>query len=250
MKMMNKPWEIKISNQRTNNTIYTFHLFCEDRNSEPLYFEQFNSSKVKIICHREQKSMFRNYVKAIKKCTEEGFIKKHESGFKVVREGMEVWCVFDRDKGSQGEDIDEGDITFDHVISNSTGVNIAWSNDAFELWILLHLMDIPDEEFENAKNREYYYQKLEDYLKNHQSPNEFLLKALSHNTFNYDDIKKGRVFPKVILPEIKPNTQIAIERAKKLFQKFENENDYSKKTPCSVIYKLVERIIEEENNSL
>lgn len=244
-----KPWELKTDNVRSINNTFVFHIFCEDRNSEPLYFEHFNGNGVKIICHREQRSMFKNYLKTIKKCKQEGFIKRNGDGsYKLVNDNLEVWCVFDRDLGAQGEDIEEGNIEFDHIINNSSIINIAWSNDAFEFWILLHLRDVSLNELEKYTNREQYYTLLEDYLKNHSNPNELLTKVLSHNSFNYDDIKKGRCFPNIMLPELIPNIDVAIKRAKKIFNYHSNETDFSKKVPCTTVYQLVESILDKKKS--
>ena len=75
-KKMDNPWELKITTVRTSDTLFVFHLFCEDRNGEPLYFEQFENHKVKIISHKQQGSMFKNLVKTITKCKEDGFLKR------------------------------------------------------------------------------------------------------------------------------------------------------------------------------
>ena len=39
---MDNPWDLKVSSERSSETIFIFHLFCEDQNGEPLYFEQFD----------------------------------------------------------------------------------------------------------------------------------------------------------------------------------------------------------------
>lgn len=243
---MDNPWDLKVSSERSSETIFVFHLFCEDKNSEPLYFEQFDGNGVKIICHREQKSIFRNYVKTIKKCVEDGFLKKQKGEYKIVNEGIEIWCVFDRDKGAQGEDVEEGNIGFDHVINNSLPINIAWSNDAFELWILLHLMEIEPNDYENARDRNFYYEKLKFYFENHQNPNIDLQKALKHPFGYKHSLKSEQNFKNIVLPEISGKVAIAIERAKTLFKIHEAEQDYSKKAPCTNVFQLVERILEKK----
>lgn len=243
---MDKPWELKISSVRSENTLFVFHLFCEDSVCEPLYFKQFEDG-IKVITHIGQKSMFKNLVKTIKKCKEDGYLKKIDTGYKLAHEGMEVWCVFDRDKGANGENIDEGNIEFDLAINTAInqGINVAWSNDAFELWILLHLMDLPVADYEVAKNREYYYSKLKHYFQNHISPNSELQKVLQHSFGYKHSLKSEQNFKNIVLEEIFPNVSIAIQRAKILDNYFDAENDFSKKAPCTFVYKLVERMFEE-----
>lgn len=243
---MSKPWELKTTSERSFDTQFVFHIFCEDSVCEPLYFMQFdNSIHTKIIIHSGQKSMFKNVVKTIKKCCSDGFLNKTESGYKLSRDGMEVWCVFDRDKGANGEDQEEGNIEFDLVIKNSInqGINIAWSNDAFELWILLHLIDLPVIDFKVAESRNYYYLKLKDYFENHNNPNIDLRKALNHSFGYKHSLKSEQNFKNIVLPEILPNVDIAIERAKILVDKMKMENDFSKKAPCTFVFKLIEKIL-------
>ncbi|MCL9804221.1 RloB family protein [Flavobacterium amniphilum] len=244
---MNKPWELKTSSERSSETLFTFHLFCEDTNSEPIYFKNLESGNVKIITHIEQGSMFKNLINTISKCKKDGFLKKYENRYVVTREGIEVWCVFDRDRGANGEDVDNGDVAFDLAINTSIsqGLNIAWSNDAFELWILLHLMEIPEADFNIAKNREYYYSKLKEYFENHPNPNEDLKKALQYSFGYKHSLKSANNFRNIVMPEIKPLIFDAIRRAKLLEMRVEDEDDFSQKAPCTLAYRLVERILEE-----
>lgn len=53
---------------------------------------------------------------------------------------MVLMLIFDIDKGAEGKSIPEGNTEFDEAIRTAErkGIKIAWSNDAFELWILLH----------------------------------------------------------------------------------------------------------------
>ncbi|MDZ7878813.1 MAG: RloB family protein [Saprospiraceae bacterium] len=55
-------------------------------------------------------------------------------------DGAQVWCVFDRDR----EPNDGKDTAFNDSIrtANAKGIKTAWSNDDFELWILLHFEDV------------------------------------------------------------------------------------------------------------
>ncbi|MDV3750494.1 RloB family protein [Elizabethkingia anophelis] len=243
---MSNPWDIRTDTIRSANTIFTFHLFCEDRNCEPLYFESFGNDKVKIVTHTEQGSMFKNLIKTIMKCKNNGFLKKRGNKYVVANKGIDVWCVFDRDKGGNGEqDIDEGDVSFDLAITTAihNGVNVAWSNDAFELWVMLHLMDIDD--YEGAKDRTHYYEKLKLYFQNHSNPNDDLRKALQHS-FGYKHSLKSRSnFKNIVLAEILPYVNDAVQRAEQLVERYTTESDHSKKGPCTMAHLLVKRILEK-----
>ena len=244
---MNNPWELKTDDNRTSNNLYTFNIFCEGKNSEPIYFKWFETPSIKIITHGEQKSMCKNINKTLTKCLEDGILKKLENGrYELYEEGMEIWCAFDRDKGANGISIEEGDVDFNSAltIAQNSPLKIAWSNDAFDLWILLHLEDILSD-LEQAKTRSYYFEKLTTYFKSHPTPNELLSKTLKHKSFSYEkDLKQEKKIKQIIIPEIISKTQIAIERAKHLFSMHLSENDFAKKMPCTTIFQLVERLIE------
>lgn len=244
---MDKPWNLKIDDKRTSNNLFTFNIFCEGKNSEPIYFKWFETPTFKIITHGDQKSMCKNVNKTLTKCLEDGIVKKTEDGkYELYEEGIEIWCAFDRDKGANGISIEEGDVDFSSAmtIANNSPVRIAWSNDSFDLWILLHLEDVVDN-LEEAKNRTYYFDKLTTYFKNHSNPNELLQKTLIHPTFSYEkDLKQEKKIKQIIIPEIISKTATAIERAKHLFEIHKHETDFSKKMPCTTVFQLIERLIE------
>lgn len=250
---MNKPWDFKTNDERTSDHIYTVNIFCEGKNSEPIYFKFFETKSIKIITHGEQKSMCKNVNKTLAKCLEDEVIKKSEDGKYVLYEdGIEIWCAFDRDAEANGTNKEEGDVDFCSAltIANNSPIKIAWSNDSFDLWILLHLEDVIDN-LEEAKNRNYYFDRLTNYFKNHNNPNELLKKTLIHPSFSYErDLKQEKKIRQIIIPEILPNTDIAIERAKKLFDLHKNEIDYAKKSPCTTVFQLVERLIQIGGKSI
>jgi hypothetical protein len=77
-------------------------------------------------------------------------------------DGAQAWCVYDRDK----EPNDGKDTAFNDsiVTANSKGIKTAWSNDNFELWILLHFEDVDIQNHEYL-SRKKYYERLTEILK-------------------------------------------------------------------------------------
>ncbi|GEQ22635.1 MULTISPECIES: RloB family protein [Clostridium] len=65
----------------------------------------------------------------------------------------EVWVVFDKD---DNQDFDEA-----ISLAKREGLNVAWSNECFELWLLLHFQDL-----KSAIGRNDYYSKLTTHFKN------------------------------------------------------------------------------------
>ncbi len=129
----------------------------------------------------------------------------------------EVWAVFDRDSFPEQN--------FNNAIfkGQRDGVNCAWTNEAFELWYLLHFQF-----FQNGMSRDDYKRVIErelsqklkrvyTYQKN--SPDMFALLQ------QHGDIKQ------------------AIEWAKRLESEFVGRTDYANHNPCTKVYELIEKLL-------
>ncbi len=251
---MNKinPWELKTDEERKSDNLYTFIIFCEDEVSEYLYFKWFETSEIKINIIKNQKSMMSNVVKAITYCENNQFLIQDKGKFILEPNGIEVWCVYDRDIETNLSLIQEKNIEFNLSISNAIniGINVAWSNDAFELWVLLHFIDVNPDDIATTK-RKYYYDQLTEIFKSLPNPNIDLQKALSHATFGYKkDLKQKNNFKDIVRPLLFPKTNFAIERSKKLVDyHLATQNNFDKK-PCTLVYKLIENIIEKGGKNI
>jgi len=240
---MINPWDIKSSDNRESDTIENFIIFCEDSVSEPIYFNYFQTTKIKVNCIKNQKSKMKNVINAIHHCEITGLL-THEKGIDCMVEGTQVWCVFDRDKEETVEKTQKGDIEFNASIDTATkkGLNIAWSNDSFELWVLLHFQDVDDSDI----NRQIYYDKLTEIFRNLPDPNEDLQKVLIHESYSYKrDFKSDNNFRNIVRNGIIKHTGIAIERAKKLDQNYDNRIQNHEKQPITLVYKLVEELLKK-----
>lgn len=244
---MDKPWELKVDDKRTSDDLYTFIIFCEDEISEYHYFKWFETSIIKVNIINKQKSMLSNVTKAITYCHNNDILWFKEGKYVLESEGIEIWCVFDRDKEANETQINEKNNEFNISIrtANDNGIKVAWSNDAFELWILLHLMDIDSDNPETTE-RKFYYEQLTNYFKSHTNPNDELAKVLKYAFFNYKQNMKGRDnFINIIRREILPYTHTAIERSKKLLQVHNEKDNYYEKKPCTLVHQLVEVLLEK-----
>jgi hypothetical protein len=159
-----------------------------------------------------------------------------------------VWCVYDRDVNRNLAEATakiKDDVSFDESINTAKnkGFNVAWSNDAFELWVLLHFEDI-DPTDEKWTHRDNYYSKLTEIFTVYPNPNEDLEKAKNYPSFGYKkDLKKQTNFLNIVRPSIIPNTTIAAKRAKEL-EKYHIAKSLShEKVPCTLVYKLVEELL-------
>jgi len=130
----------------------------------------------------------------------------------------EVWCVFDMDiKQGKKEFAD-----FDNAIKSgeAKGYNIAYSNDAFELWFYLHY-NFTDQ----ASHRKFYYKALGELW-----------------NCNYEKIGKSYEFCQNLYGRLESDKNAsqeeAIKRADQLF-KSQLQLDYHKQNPVTLVYELV-----------
>lgn len=243
---MSNPWDLKKSDKRTADSLPTFIIFCEDEVSEPIYFKFFETSKIKVNPIRNQKSMMDNVVNAICHCKESDLLEETDGKLCVCKEGNQVWCVFDRDFEEIEQKQLRGNILFDESIKTalSNGIRLAWSNDAFELWVLLHFEAI-DSENPDYKKRQKYYDRLTYIFKNLPNPNEDLVKVLKFGGYTYKgNLKSANNFRNIVRAEIVKKTNIAIDRAKELESKYaSSEVPHHEKSPLTLVHHLVEELI-------
>lgn len=244
---MEKPWELKDSTNRIEDTRETYIIFCEDSTCEKLYLDSFNNIGVKINTISNQKSHLSNVVNAISYCQENRLFNEQDI---IEKEGLHVWCVYDADFNKSTSNT-EKDVTYNESIpmAEKHNINVAWSNDAFELWVLLHFEEVPINE--QTISREYYYQRLDKIFRNLEEKNELLIKAMLHPTFSYKkDLKKRRCFNEIVKPHLilNKNRDLAISRAKTLHLHFISKTKkFSKMAPCTCMYMLVEDILSRQN---
>ncbi|MDI9364586.1 MAG: RloB family protein [Flavobacterium sp.] len=243
---MEEPWNLKKNDARTADSLPTFIIFCEDEVSEPLYFKYFETQLIKINTVAGQKSKIENVFKAITHCVSEELMEIIDNQPVLKNDETQVWCVFDRDKE---ETIDKqllGNTSFNESIetAKARGIKTAWSNDAFELWILLHFEDI-EPNIENYKSRKIYYERLTEIFKAIDNPNEHLQKVLKYQQFNYkSSLKQKNNFLFIVRDTIVPNTNLAIKRAKVLEKYHANSvKPHNEKSPCTHVHYLVQELL-------
>jgi hypothetical protein len=134
----------------------------------------------------------------------------------------EVWAVFDRDSFPAQN--------FNNAINRAEalGIRCGWSNEAFELWYLLHFQSI-----ENSMSRKQYQEFLERELTSKMK-----------TPFRYEKNAKNMYE----LLQQYGNQKKAIERAEKLNHSFDNR-EFATHNPCTTVYKFIEKINDfiEEN---
>lgn len=131
----------------------------------------------------------------------------------------DVWVVFDKD---DNKDFDEA-----IALAIEKGLNVAWSNECFELWLLLHFQDL-----KAAIGRNDYYSKLANHFKDKNINNG----KYNKNINNIFDITS-------------PYVDIAIKRSNSLLQDHKCNKIFSpdKMSPGTTVQNLVEELIKYTN---
>ena len=107
-----------------------FLIVCEGKETEPNYFEALGRKlKGKVILKIKGEG------KVSLSLVEEAKRLKNEDGGYIQKED-EVWCVFDRDFKAENNNQHNFDAAI--RLAHKNNINLAISNDAFELWFLLH----------------------------------------------------------------------------------------------------------------
>lgn len=204
---------------------YLMLIVCEDQNTECAYFDQFrglfNSLLPNDTVFVKAVGTGRNSLGVVLQAIAERDKLVKVSGKKVD----DVWAVFDKD------DLDKMPKTrknFEQafVKADEENIKIAYSNECFELWLLLHFINVSPTE---AIPRSNLYEKLEKAVAKHNP--QFV--------YHHGDA--------AVLGEVAKhgNEKQAIERAKAL-NHFHEQNQHTPidSNPRTLVFSLVEQLRE------
>ncbi len=183
----------------------SYRIFCEGVNTEPLYFNQFPISNIGH-CKGYGQTKIPLVHTALKYKRENGITKKSKD---------QVWVVFDYDYNGALQPAQKEE--FNNAINKAEKHNIKWavSNDAFELWYVLHYQHCNAQEL-----RDWYNKRLE-----------------YHIGESYD---KDRGTAKKMYDLLLPNQAKAIKRAILLTEQYDEKNKaYANKNPFTTVHSLV-----------
>lgn len=202
--------------QGTRAQIVRFLIVCEGEKTEPNYFKAFidnRRSEVKEVNVKGCGCSTCQLINEAKKIQE-----------KLERERQvpfdRVWLVFDKDEFKD----------FNKAIADAKkeGMNCAWSNQAFELWYVLHFQYL-----DTGVDRKQYIGMIEDKVR----------KASKSKTFKY---KKNDVGFYQILHE-HGNEDFAFKNAEKLRNRHKGKVDYAAHNPRTEVDLLVNELRHPEN---
>lgn len=174
-----------------------FLIICEGKKTEPNYFGEFRSIfRVPIDIRIEGLGV------SPLALVERAKRLRSDNGYD------EVWCVFDRD------DCPPQDFNRAIQTARDNGIDVAYSNEAFELWYLLHFHFI-----DTAMSRTQYQAKLD--------------KSLGH------PYKKNST---TIFAELLPHQPDAIRNANRLLAQYPSPHPAAD-NPSTTVHQLVDQLI-------
>lgn len=205
--------EAKAAKKRQENVrdeIVRFLIVCEGKKTEPLYFE----------------ALIKDCASTVREVTIEGEGKATTAlveQTKDIKEDLErrnamtfdrVWVVFDKD------DFDD----FNAAIAKARryGFETAWTNEAFELWYLLHF-----EYLDTGIDRDAYIKKLGDEFR----------KRMGDENFWYE---KGN--PEIYHLLQQYGREDLAKRSAGRLRKLFHGKDYASHKPCTMVDLLVEEL--------
>lgn len=125
-----------------------FLIVCEGKKTEPNYFRSFRVPKD--VAEIDVKGLGITPPQLVQRALS---LKRKASDRIELEEYDQVWCVFDKD---DWEDDEFNDLIED---AKNEGLDVAYSNQAFELWFLLHF-----HYYDNPMHRDQYEGKLSKLL--------------------------------------------------------------------------------------
>jgi len=204
----------QIREQRPHN----FLIVCEGTKTEPNYFASIRN----IINSKHRGAIDLKFPVKIDIVgtgyNTQSLIEETENIIRTAnKEYGVVWCVFDKD--------DFSDSQFNNSIKSAEtrGYNVGWSNEAFELWILLHF-----EEYSGAGKRSEYCNRLNR-----------IFKARDISSKGYEKNRKDIYF--VLCEYGQPDN--AVKRASRLLTLHEGKTP-AKMKPATKVHLLYKNLIE------
>jgi RloB-like protein len=177
----------KVGGRRPQTAIL---IVCEGAKTEPQYFRGFRLPSVEVVgAGKNTLSLVEHAVR--------------------LSEGYEqTWCVFDRDSFPAQ--------TFNAAIqkARAAGFHVAYSNEAFEIWYLLHF-----DFHTSALSRTLYAEKLTDRLGHPYKKNDA-----------------------TIFDSLRARQDQAIKFARRLLEEYGPDHNPERDNPCTTVHLLVEQL--------
>lgn len=190
-----------------------FRIICEGENTEPFYFKSFRLGNAEV----EAYGTGRTKTALVNHVLKKEFNKRSNTD-------KEIWVVFDFDIKLDQVEQQKEDYNRAIELAANKGIRVAYSNDSFELWFLLHYQRL-----DSQWTREQYYEKLSEYW-----------------GCNYKKDGKEKDFCKRIYKKLLEDPQsqeVAISRASRMLSE-QQELPFADRNPCTTVFELVTELNE------
>ena len=186
-------------------------IVCEGTKTEPNYFEAFAEKQQGVIVYDiEVKGLGRGTKDVVEKAID----LKNKNNYD------RVWAVFDRDE-FPAKDFNEA-----IAMGQKNSIEVAWSNEAFELWYLYHFQNV-----KTGVSRKDYEEKISTAV--NASP-----KYKSKKKYRY--AKKDPNNYKIMTTYGSMESALRYAEAKHLEYA---DSRYANQNPCTTIYQLVRQLL-------
>lgn len=198
-------------------------IVCEDTKTEPAYFESFKKQIPEDTLFLHTVGTGRDPQGVILQTISERNLLKADT----LKEIDQVWAVFDIDDANENQTKRQ---KFEDAlqIAESENIRLAYSNEVFELWLLLHLTDVSAE---HPIPRNTLYAQLQREIR----------KNPAYSNYEYNHRKIDPLF----LPMMTKlgDESLAIERAETLEQVQRGKKPLTA-NPCTKVHHLVKELRE------
>ncbi len=186
-------------------------IVCEGTKTEPNYFETFAEKKQGVIVYDiEVKGLGRGTKDVVEKVID----LKNKNNYDCV------WAVFDKDE-FPAKDFNEA-----IAMGQNNGIEVAWSNEAFELWYLYHFQNmttgVPRKDYEEkisaAVNASPKYKSKKKYKYAKKDPNNYEI------MITYESMESA----------------LRYAEAKRIEY---TDSRYANQNPCTTVYRLVRQLL-------
>ncbi|MCG8318865.1 MAG: RloB family protein [Cytophagales bacterium] len=192
-------------------------IVCEGKKTEPNYFESLKKSLPKGVLELTNIDIDgtgKNTLSII----EEAKILRKKYKEKYLRKIDNVWAIFDKDSFPSKN--------FNNAINKGENsrpkIHCAWTNEAFELWYLLHF-----NYYNTGIPREQYQKLIEKEINKAAKTTDFKYEKNAAEMFSL--LKKFG------------NQGNAINNAKKLEERY-HDKSYANHNPCTMVHKLIDEL--------
>ena len=196
--------------EKTREKLVRFLIVCEGEKTEPHYFEALIKNCISTI----REVIIEGEGRATVALVDRAKAIKQELERKNAMAFDRVWLVFDKDNFDD----------FNEAIrkAKKLGFQCAWSNEAFELWYLLHFAYL-----DTGIGRNAYVEKLQGFFREKMGDTDFEYKKGNPNIYR--------------LLQKHGSEDLAISHANKLRASYEG-TDYANHKPCTMVDKLVKEL--------